>query len=81
MARNVPAAVRQIPVASADDPNIGPTFSVLESALYMGVSVPTAYRRVKSGDWPAFSIAGETRIPRAALTAIKSKDHSHDRIQ
>ena len=67
MVRNVPAAVRQIPVASADNPLIGPTLSVLDAAIFAGVSVPTAYRRVKSGAWPSFIIAGETRIPRAAI--------------
>lgn len=73
MGRSVPDHVRRYPCALPSDPGMSPSLTPMAAAGFMSCSLPTVYRKLKSGTWPGFMIGGQLRIPTGALRAIQSK--------
>ena len=47
-----------------------PPFTVRQTARYLGVSVPTVYRLLRSGKLKAVLVGGQWRVTQGALTQL-----------
>lgn len=61
---------RRIEIGKVPNPEINPTLSVAEAAMFCGLSRSAGYVAVKNGELPTIQLGGKLRVPTAKLRLL-----------